>query len=67
MFFDYCSININVTTFNIIFLSVLFITLVFNILKMSLAVPLSCERSFKDNSLFGFFTTVLLVSFNIFK
>ena len=49
------------------FLSVIFITLVFNILKMSLADPLSCERSFKNNSLFGFFTTILLVSFNIFK
>jgi 4-hydroxybenzoate polyprenyltransferase len=49
------------------FLSVLFIPLISNILKMSLDDPLSCERSFKNNSLFGFFTTILLISFNIFR
>ena len=51
----------------LIFLSIIFIPLVINILKVNLDDPLSCERSFRNNSLFGFFTTVLLISFNVFK
>ncbi len=49
----------------LLFLTIIFIPLILNTMKINLNDPLSCEKSFKYNSFFGFFTSILLVSFSI--
>ena len=46
--------------------SMLFIITIFSTLNTNINDPASCENSFKKNSYFGFFTSLLLIYWNLF-
>ena len=48
----------------ILIISIMFILLIINTLKINFKNPLSCEKSFKYNSIFGFCISLTLVIFN---
>ena len=50
----------------IAFLTIIFIPMIFKIVKTNLSRPSECEKSFKSNSYFGFITTIFLIYLNIF-
>ena len=50
----------------IITLGIIFFPIILNTLFLKISNPMSCEKSFKNNSIFGFCITILLIYFNIY-
>jgi 4-hydroxybenzoate polyprenyl transferase len=50
----------------IITLSIIFFPIIINTLILNISSPISCGKSFRNNSYFGFCITILLIYFNIY-
>ena len=60
--FYFFEINIKL----LLIFSMLFIIIIFSTLNTNINDPVSCEKSFKRNSYFGFLTSLLLIYWNFF-
>ncbi|MBF96218.1 MAG: 4-hydroxybenzoate octaprenyltransferase [Pelagibacterales bacterium] len=68
MCFVFWIISFSIIMVDILFLllfCILFLSIIIITIKTKLNDPLSCENSFKYNSYFGFFTSLLLIYWNI--